>query len=132
MNSLSWILYFADVLSKAGSLFGGLGGVLLFVSVVCIIPGFLVEWRNSDEPETARSRKAFTRISLIGIPLASFMILASIFIPSKETMYMIAASEVGETVMTSTDGKEIYTELKATILDNIRQLRAQAVKETTR
>jgi len=127
MNSLSWILYFADVLSKLGDIFAGLGAVLMFVSIVCIIPGFLVVWQYSSE-QFAQSKRTFGRISLIGIPIATFMIIVSIFIPSKETMYMIAASEVGETVMTSNDGKEIYAELKSTILDNIRQLRTQAEK----
>lgn len=130
MNSLSWILYFADVLSKLGNLFGAFGGVLLFVSVICIIPGFLVVWQYSSD-QFLQSKRTFARIALFGVPIGFTMLMISLFIPSKETMYMIAASEVGETVMTTNDGKEIYGELKATILDNIRQLRSEAAKEAT-
>lgn len=40
-------------------------------------------------------------------------------------MYMIAASEIGETVVTSPEGKEVFGELKDTILFKLKELQEE-------
>lgn len=44
-------------------------------------------------------------------------------IPSKETLYMIAASEAGEMVVTSDEGKEVISDLKEILKTQLQKLK---------
>ena len=84
MNSLSWFLYFADVASSFAillacvSLFGGL--ILIITSAIYAVENDKFWWQGW---------KVFAPICLSAALIACA-------IPSRQTIYAIAASQVGE------------------------------------
>ena len=53
------------------------------------------------------------------------MMFLSTLVPSERTMYMIAASEIGETIVTSPEAEEVFGELKDTILFKLNELQGE-------
>jgi hypothetical protein len=102
MNQLSWFLYFADVVS-------GLGLTLGMLSFVCLFAG-LVWLAIRVETEQARPLILPIRLLIAAFPVG--LLLANV-IPGKNTMYAIAASELGEQVVTSDTGKKVASALEA-------------------
>lgn len=98
MNSLSWILYFAGVADNLQTIFiilGLIAGVCaITMGIPAVAEGYFKPWV----------------LFLPTIPL----ILACI-IPSKETMYAIAVSEMGEDVYKSALGQKAAKALEAFI-----------------
>lgn len=93
MNSLSWFIYLADVLSNVG-LFLFITGVIGVISAIfayILIASHNID--NSDKKDHV-SFKLPTRI-LIG---SLVFIFFSGLIPEKNSMYMMAASEMGEKI----------------------------------
>lgn len=95
MNSLSWFIYFADVVGTLSVLFTLVGIVSLAVSVVSLII-----------KEKINSFVAYFAIS------SAFLFLVATLIPSKQTLYAIAASEIGEEILKSEEGKQVINALK--------------------
>lgn len=113
MNSLSWLLYFAGIagpLSNALTNLAILGFVVIVIATIAgaTLYGFASERSRYDSEDTKAAKdgvKASLRKALKQLP--RWVVLPVIFsivgaaIPPKETLYLIAASEVGETVVTS-------------------------------
>lgn len=91
MNSLSWFLYFADCFSKTSY-------ALVVIGIIGSILGMMVCVYFSIEEDEHSFWK------WMGVPL--FCLFLSCLIPSKETMYAIAASEIGEEVIKSPVGQK--------------------------
>lgn len=95
MNSLSWLLYFADVVDGFTKVFGVFGGVMIIVGAICCI----------------------ARAAELGLPpLKSFyalfaggflFILIAVFTPSRNTIMYIAASEYGEKIIMSKEVQDL-------------------------
>lgn len=101
MNSLSWFLYWIDVLGSLSAILS-VGSVLLIVALIAtwIICGLGIEDIHDNNARLAirKERRAWTwRFAIMS---ASCAVIAS-FMPSKGTMYAIAASQVGEQVVKS-------------------------------
>jgi len=97
MNSLSWLIYLADVAGSVGEFF-------TFISIMCgivaIVSGVTILIASSNhEVEIAVSAKARMRLALSGM-IATGLVAG--LIPNKQTVLMIAASEIGERAMSST------------------------------
>ncbi len=88
MNSVSWFLYAADVLSALGVF----GTVCMLGTLVTMV--FVTAFQICEREESPR----FLRWAL---PLWIFAGVIICLIPSKNTMYAIAASEVGEKIVKS-------------------------------
>jgi hypothetical protein len=98
MNGLSWLLYIGGVAGSLGSFFSFLAVIFFFLGAVTLIMSLINPGKSSDElsAETiAWAKKA--RYFFLGL-LIVFGSLASIM-PSKETVYAVAASEMGEKVI---------------------------------
>jgi hypothetical protein len=93
VNTLSWFLYLADVLPNVSKL-------LLIFAIIGGIAS-LVLW----PPKT---------IALLNI-LFCFLFFLSGLIPSKDTFYAIAASELGEQVIDSPTGQRVKQAIEAWI-----------------
>jgi len=115
MNELSWFLYWADVVPSLGTavqlIFFLLGigfGILFVVFLACHIDGY-----------GYGNRKYLPGKYPISAVFAFFLCLVIWFgtflVPSRETIYMIAASEAGEMVVTSPEAREMLNDLKAII-----------------
>jgi hypothetical protein len=100
MNDLSWMIYWADTFGKMSSAFG-------FAAFLGVVPvGAITIMRFAaagSEEEIARTAKAwFPKVVLIW----ALCLSVAIFTPSSQTVYAMAASEIGEEVITSpTAGK---------------------------
>lgn len=106
MNSLSWFLYFADVLPSFAHLCGG-------ISIVgfCFLGFFTLVMIVNDEGIPAGWKKTLQW----GIPVGTVLILVGTLIPEKNTLYAIAASEMGEKVVESKLGQKAQQALEAWI-----------------
>lgn len=96
MNTLSWFIYWADVLPSFAK---GFGTLFLFCFLFSVfISGYQLIKNNCKK--------------YIWMPLlCAFMLLLSSFIPSQNTLYAIAASEMGEDVYKSEQGQKIVKQL---------------------
>lgn len=112
MTNLSWFLYLADILSNLadvfaiGAAFLICGGLLyaLFTSMI------------NDEKGDRRSYKGAIASVIAGVVLIGL----TIPIPSKQTLYTIAAVEVGNVVVNSAEGKEVLDEVRKRILSELK------------
>ena len=96
MNTLSWFIYWADVLP---SLAKGLTILSLFSLLISVFINIYLLLENNCK-------------KYIWVPfLCAFVLLFSSFIPSQNTLYAIAASEMGEEVYKSEQGQKIVKQL---------------------
>jgi hypothetical protein len=91
MNSLSWFLYFADVVTNFG--------ITIVILTLLFGSGFFI---FSVFQYVDKSDSKFFKWNLLTV----FLLLFASIIPSKNTMYAIAASEIGEEVAKSDIGKK--------------------------
>jgi len=124
MNTLSWLMYVADVLPSVGVLFAVLGVAAVGATgIMLVIGASMREYEKYDSPQHAAGR-ALQRAGLLKVlPLAFPLILFAVVIPSKQTILMIAASEMGETVVKSPEAQEIFTDLKTILKQQLEALK---------
>ena len=112
MNDLSWFLYWADVAPAFSS--RAARTCVIFAILYCIY----VYARNMvaadathpfDFPEKGDGLALNTKLVVFLIVMA----LASNIVPSKDTFYAIAASEMGETALNSDTGNKAVEALNA-------------------
>lgn len=104
MNSLSWMIYIADVTDNLDWVFSTLFLVSIIAGIVCIAFGIGMKDEHSDPSpddwKMWRRAVTWTVIAFFGATIIGSVI------PSKETIYAIAASEMGERALqTPTAGK---------------------------
>ena len=109
MNDLSLIIYLISVISK-------LGGALEFLIIVIIvaggllaIPSLIVYAEEYDDDEKQKKGLLFLDIyKKTGITLCCLFLVNS-FLPSERTMYLMAASELGEEVINTEEFDKVKT-----------------------
>lgn len=110
MNDLSWFLYFADSAPRFGVAMQILGGI-----------GFVVgAFWGAIRADSNLPAYIWKNVSLM--VAAPILILLGTLIPSSNTMYAIAASELGEQVVTSDTGKKIASALEAWLDKQLEQV----------
>lgn len=97
MNSVSWFLYAANTMENVGVTL--VAGGLIGLVVVAILSGMYAAEHEGPPPWWRR---------YVAICLAC--ISAAMFIPDKKTVWMIAASEMGERVAKTESATEISQE----------------------
>lgn len=102
MNQLSWLIYWAGVCGNIGPILGILSG-LFFGSVVVklIITGVTVADGYFHEEEKANLFGSLKNFTLLFLPLAVLLAFMAAFVPGKDTLYAIAASQAGEQILHS-------------------------------
>ena len=111
MNPLSWLLYLADISETINHCFSFLLMLITVVTAICLIFGFInldMAWDDEDRDKAKR----VMNLPLKFILPASIMIFIMIVVPSKQTIYLIAASEMGEEAIKSDLGKKVLTYLE--------------------
>jgi len=96
MNTLSWFIYWADVLPSLAQ------GIVMLILIGFLISVFINVYQLMERNCTKYIWMPF---------LCAFMLLLSSFIPSQNTLYAIAASEMGEDVYKSEQGQKIVKQL---------------------
>lgn len=122
MNSLSWILYLADAASKlsviaaTATIVGGIFAAILLV-VYLITSGFA-----SGGDEDALKFATFIRpvAKWFAFVVVGFGLVYAV-VPSSSTLYLIAASEAGEAVVTAPGTKELFGDLTAVIKKRLKE-----------
>lgn len=127
MNELSWLLYMANVLPNLGTTLGLLSAPLFLGAAFSI--GFCIfgqddatrEFRSGEghveiasaEENTKKLRSLFAKPAWIFSLLFLAFVTGAILSPTRETMYAIAASEMGEKVATSPTGQKALRAIDA-------------------
>ena len=108
MNALSWLIYLASVVSSIGVL----TFIVVILSVLVFLSGLVVILHNTDEWDKSERD---TGMSLIKHSITAFVVgsLLLIVLPGRETVYAIAASEMGEELLNSETGSKAVKALDA-------------------
>ncbi|MVB00075.1 hypothetical protein GN330_22775 [Nitratireductor sp. CAU 1489] len=115
MNNLSWLIYLAEVADKVSAWAGAMSIILVMVGIAGMM--FIAVAISLDEISV---RAASRLVGVWALVTALFAAVHTIT-PSSRTIYMIAASEIGETVVTSPEAIEMMTDLKAIIKSRLKQ-----------
>lgn len=104
MNSLSWLLYAADVLGNLRPLLGFLATLMGAGAVISyIVRCASADWENT----VGRSKVGMPAFPVLGVAAAVALGLSAAAIPSSNTLYMIAASETGQRLVETPEAKEM-------------------------
>jgi hypothetical protein len=111
MNDLSWFLYFVDVSQ-------GVMPLVVMFGIALIVIGFVLPPKGVQPFERGHEFpfQGIGRLKNVFIGWCVALIFA-MAIPSEDTLYMMAASEGGEAVVTSPQGKEVLDKIN-TIINN--------------
>ena len=116
MNSLSWLIYMAQILTSLGYLFITLGTLALLATIggaVCMI--VFTTFEHDKEAFAKTNRRGRVIVSIFA-PMTVIFILVGNLLPDKDTLYAIAASQLGEQIVSSGDAKALandaYTALR--------------------
>lgn len=122
MNDLSWFLYLADVLPGAAGSLGSIGfGVSFLGGVGLLIWKFAYEVDKDAIEDAVDVPKGFWW----AWSFFFFLFVITHFVPSKETIYLIAGSEAGEAVVTSETGQEILNDIQQVIKHQLKELKGE-------
>ena len=113
MNTLSFLIYLSNVIPNVG--------ILLFLTGILGLP-VLVFIGAVWSSDTGKNQFLKLKPWLIACAVSMFL---SALIPNQKTIYMIAASEMGEAVVTTEAGQEIFNELKDTVMYQLQQLQGE-------
>lgn len=91
-----WVFYLADICDSAALVGAISGGILVMVGLCLWAVGIYsihdgTEFNNENEVKTGKQTLKYMRTTLI---VASILIGAAIFIPSKETIYKMMLADV--------------------------------------
>jgi hypothetical protein len=108
LNDLSWFIYLASVVSSIGVL----TFIVVVLSVLVFLAGLMVILYNTEEWDKSDRD---TGMSLIKYSITAFVVgsLLNIVLPGRETIYAIAASEMGEELLNSETGSKAVKALDA-------------------
>lgn len=130
MNTLSWYLYLANVLPNIGTALGILAvpafiaaasciGCWLFATGTEVLGGYVGDSRcqrevlRTADQATKDLKRLFVWPARIFSTVFVVFTIGCILSPTRETMYAIAASEVGEDVLNSPTGSKAVRALDA-------------------
>jgi uncharacterized membrane-anchored protein YitT (DUF2179 family) len=115
MNTLSWLIYAAEISERVQGIAGFIALMLGLFGGFALI-AIWIEGRGKRP--SVGATVAWLMVMLPAISLASFL-------PSKNAIYMIAASEAGEVVVTHPDAVEMMGDLKKIIRNKVKELAAE-------
>lgn len=111
MNSLSWLLYLGDVLPTVGGVLSGAGFGAGLLAMFLLLPISIEGLESYMKPVVAFTVVGFT-VGMVGL-----------FVPSRQTILMIAASEMGEAVVKTPEAQEVFGDLKVILKKQLEALK---------
>ena len=111
MNTLSWLIYAAEVVGNIRVLLGISLAVCAALGVTFVICGLCEE------------EDRLVKRGSIGVATAFAFGCVLSFVPGSQTIYMIAASQMGEKVITAPETKEVMGDLREVIAKQIKKLK---------
>jgi len=116
MNDLTWFLYFVDISQNITPLVALFGLALLCIGFGIPPKGVEPFGYDHEFPFQGAGRLKNWFICWV---VATFIVC---LIPTKETLYMMAASEAGETALKSPQGKEVLDKIDLIINNQLDEL----------
>lgn len=117
MNSLSWLLYAADLTANVSAIAGVSLFVVGAVGAFSWVPFMVGDKKVSDWTDWLRGSAVRAAVPV------GLCVLVLVIAPSRNTIMLIAASEVGETVLASPQAQTIGGEAGELATDSLRVLR---------
>lgn len=113
MNSLSWMIYLAEVV-------GSFKNLLIAIAVISAIgiPCFTIFFGMAADVGDMEEGSYKKPLRFIWLPLVAGLIAS--LTPSTKAVYLIAASEAGETVIKSPEAVEMFNDLKTIIRQKLK------------
>jgi len=102
MNSLSWMIYLISLAGNLSVAFGFLIGGTVFYLVIRFLYSIWEFDEVVDKTYIFQKLASYKRVLFVWVPVLVFLIISEAAIPDRRSMVLIAASEVGERVMTQT------------------------------
>jgi hypothetical protein len=121
MNTLSILLYSADVVFTLNKLLWIILGVVFVITLFGT--RYYFDQVNSRE-DTDDELKSIKKGGLISFKVILVSVFLLVFIPSKNTIYLIAASEVGEEVVESPVTQRLAIKIEK-YLDNVLEIEGE-------
>lgn len=137
MNSLSWLLYLIDVLTKFSD---AMAPILAITAMFVIAPLVFCSCFYETDYDYIDHQKVYKRTYPLKhiswhlrwfLPLWLVVLSLIILIPSRETIYMIAASQVGEQIIQLEEVQSIGGEVGGLASDTIELLRQNIQEQLT-
>lgn len=119
MNSLSWLLYFADILPAMAtawaviSFFALLGWCL--ITVIRLFEGGPENTNTRENPFMQGWYTHIPKIQKLLFWTATVLGIISYSIPSKDTFYLIIASEGAEVIVTDESAKKMFKDVQSIV-----------------
>jgi heme/copper-type cytochrome/quinol oxidase subunit 2 len=121
MNKLTILLYLMDALESM-SMFIWFGIIATAIAAVCTMQVYFAKkfnpstWRTDQQTVHAKEiENSAKRASFWFIGTFIVLVFLSILIPSTQTLYLMAGSEVGEMAATSERGEQILNKIEMAI-----------------
>ena len=126
MNTLSQLIYFAGVSENLGGLLGFLAFITIFLSTGLIVMSFDVKedirWaEGEDKIRILSESKRYMSLGVASIVLFFVLCISAALMPSKETVYAIAASEMGEELLKTPTAQKASRALDAWLDKQIKE-----------
>lgn len=119
MNTLSWLLYLADILPSIASAWAAIAFfALLGWCVITMVRLFEGDPENSNTRENPFQRgwyKHIPKVQQLLFWVATVLGIVSYSIPSKDTFYLIIASEGAEIIVTDESAKEMFKDVQSIV-----------------
>lgn len=107
MNQLSWLLYWADTLPSLATGIGAVATVGSIAAAITLVVHVVTGgFAKAGDPDAKAAHEA-TRFARWLAPLMIVLGLSSHLVPEKETFYLIAGSEMGETAINTPEFQKI-------------------------
>lgn len=124
MNSLSWFLYLADVATGIPLVLLlcvlALIGVLTFIGCGERDGGISPDAHEGPNERWKRGYALHKFVLFVLVPIAIVTALILAIVPSKQTFYLIAGSELGEQVIATPEAREVFNDIKTIIKQQIK------------
>lgn len=139
MNSLSWMLYIIDIAARFSLIIGPLLAItaILVLLPLAVCHFFYEEYYDYNESGHRIYQRKYPgrHISWHGrwvFPIWFLLFFMILFIPSKETMLMIAASQIGEQIIQLEEVQKIGGDVGGLASDTIELLRQNIQEQLTK
>lgn len=129
MNTLSILLYLSEVVYSLASV--SITGLILFWLGYFLYTFCQKGWADviysSDNPELVKKKKE-VQLKSVMPPKKYFLwtavvVFLNVLIPSKETFYMIVASEAGEVIVKTPEAQELMKDVREVLDAQIEKLK---------
>lgn len=129
MNSLSWLLYFADILPAMATAWAVLSFFALlgwgFISVARLFEANSEAKGSSADPFMEGWYIHIPKIQQLFFWAATVLGIISYSIPSKDTFYLIIASEGAEVIVTDESAKKMFQDVQSIVSLQLEEMIAE-------